>query len=101
MEIGVAALSAPAGMITSSRPSSDISEPPAASMVAVDGEPTGVPTGVTAPVVVVVGDVGLVELQEIKMTLPHNARERLSIVFIFIILNKIINRDTFEDILHL
>src|SRR5687768_1667192 len=67
MEIAVEVLSAPAGMISSRRPSGDITVPPDASMVAVEGLPTGVPTAVGVPFEVSGGVVGSVEdLQETK-----------------------------------
>src|ERR1043166_198386 len=80
-EIGVAVLKAPAGIITSNRPSGDISEPPAASIVAADGVPIAVPIGVGVPDELFPGDVGLAVLQDtINMLAQIAARTRRDVL---------------------
>src|SRR4051812_960454 len=99
MEMVVAAESAFGGMVISSRPPGDISDPPVVAMVAVEGEPTGVPSAVATPLVLVLGEVGLVLLQESKKIQPHNARAKLLSTFIFYSLRQLSNRATVEDLL--
>ena len=84
MVIGVLELRAPAGISNSNLPSGDISDPPDASMVALDGVPIEVPIGVGVPPEFVLGDVGLLVLQEEMKMQAQNANRTLSVIFIVV-----------------